>query len=311
MPQQERGGFVQGTGPVPDPGTSAEPRARDARREGLWALVAVQLLFGMFPVTGKLAFASFAPEALAGWRIAVGSAVLLTAAFLRHGRRAVPRWRDLLAIQGLSILGVLCNQVLFVLGLARSRATDAGVVMALIPVFTFVAAIALRQERFRAGRGLGVAVALAGFVLLLDTGTGGRGLGNLLMAANALSYSLYLVLSKPMTRRYPPLVLMAWVYALSLWAVPLFAAGVDPWPDPGPAALWSFVYVLLGPTVLAYFLNLYALARLPASTTAAFVYLQPFIAGLGGLLVLGERPEAGFLRAAGLVLVGLGLVLRR
>ena len=53
---------------------------------------------------------------------------------------------------------------------------------------------------------------------------GGRvAVGNLLIAANCLCYSVYLVALKPLRGRYPTVVMMAWVYLLSLPAVPWLA----------------------------------------------------------------------------------------
>ncbi len=79
---------------------------------------------------------------------------------------------------------------------------------------------------------------------------------------NAFSYSMYRVIAKPLAMRYPPLVLIAWVFALSTWTVPFFARDASFVPPPADCDAWlSLAYVLVFPTMLAYLLNCRAGAR--------------------------------------------------
>lgn len=282
------------------------------------ALAAVQVFFGVFPVVGTLAFApgGLSPLAVGAWRIVAGSLAIGGLAFARFGRRAWPMRADVPLFFAAAMLGVAVNQGLFLVGLAHSTPMNAGLVMSLIPVFTFGIAAIVRQERFSVVRLSGVAIALAGSLPLLfaeGIGTlGAYGLGNLLMVANALCYSGYLVLSKVLTRRYPVIVIAAWAYLYSLVAVPVFATGEHLLPEPGAtAAWWSLAYILLVPTVVAYLLNMFALARVRASTVAVYVYAQPIIAGLTSWIAFGERPTPSMLLAASGLFVGVWLVGRR
>lgn len=292
-----------------------------ARRERLRAhaaLFAVQLAFGLFPLFGLFAFGEggFAPRAVACLRILVGAALVLGLAAAAHGRRALPPralWPRLVVC---SWLGVAANQLLYLEGLSRSNATHAGLVMCGIPVFTFLAALLLRQERFEARRALGVVLALLGGVLWAlrerPELVAAYALGDALMVANTLCYAFYLVLSRPLLVRLPPLVVLGWVYALSIPLVPFLLPGVALVPDGVTRrAVLSLGYVLLVPTVFAYLGNLYALARVRASTTAIYVYLQPLFAGLAGALWLDERPTPALLLCAALVFVGIRLVAAR
>ncbi|MEM7518968.1 MAG: DMT family transporter, partial [Planctomycetota bacterium] len=185
------------------------------------ALTAVQVFFGLFPVfaiwtTGEKAWS---PYAIAVYRIGFGALVLAAIALIVHRRRAFPGARDLFVLAVGSVLGVTLNQVLFLQGVAQSTSVNAGLVMCLIPVFTFTIAALVRQETFALRRALGVLLALSGtafwFVFEKEADVAAHGKGNLLMIANALSYSIYLVLSKPLLKRLPPLVVIAWIYVLA------------------------------------------------------------------------------------------------
>lgn len=295
---------------------SVEPApAREALR-GHAALFAVQLCFGLFPVFGKWVLESLSPFALAAWRVSFGALAMTGIALALHGRRLWPGWRDLALLALASLLGVSANQLLYLSGLARSSAVEAGLVMCLIPVFTFVLAALAGQERFAPSRGFGIALAFAGALWWIARErpelVRRHALGDGLMVANTLCYAGYLVLTKPIARRQPPLVVMAWVYLFALPVVPLVAAGERFVPAGAPARTWaSLAYVLVFPTVVAYLLNVYALARLRASTTAVYVYLQPLVSGAGGALLLGEELTSAVAIAALFVFAGIALVSRR
>jgi len=300
-------------------GADARTPPASGSAAGHAALIAVQLVFGLFPVYGFLAMdpeRGFSPFGLAVWRIAAGAAVLTLMASLFHRGSFAPRRADLPRLALLALLGIVLNQGLYLTGLARSNATNAGLMMCTIPVFTFLVAALARQERFSRVRGLGVALSLVGVLpLVLGEGidlSGEYALGNGLMALNCLSYSCYLVLAKPLRTRYPALVLIAWTYLLSLPYTPLFAGFGSVVPvQPGDGAVWgALTFVLLGPTILAYLLNAFALGRVRASTTAVYIYAQPVLAALGGHLVLGETLDSGVLLAAPALFAGIALVSR-
>ena len=298
--------------------TPTPPEARSDRRQilrGHMALLAVQVCFGFFPIFGKLAFEGLSPGAVAAWRFLVAGLVLGALAWTRHGRDMIPRPADLIRLQVCSLLGVAINMVVFLEGLERTTAVNAGLLMPVIPVYTFAIAVAMGQERFSWRRGAGILMALSGTLFLLfQKGpelSSEHMLGNLLIVINTLSYSLYLVISKPLLVRYPPLVVIAWVFLLSIWTIPLFAEGETLLPSGAGASTWlSLGYILVFPTLIAYLLNTFALSLVTASTTATYILFQPLIAVLAGVLVLGEAFLPGTGVAAAVILAGVWLVVR-
>ncbi|MCB9898406.1 MAG: DMT family transporter [Planctomycetes bacterium] len=279
-------------------------------------LVAVQVCFGVFPLLGKVAMGpgGLQPRALLVWRLLVGTTVLMAIAVARHRRAALPSARDLAALFGLSILGVTLNQLLFLEGLSRSTAVNAGLLMTVIPVATLALAALFGKERLTLPRVLGIALSVTGVAWLFlhrgaAVGAADTSFGDLLMTTNAVSYSAYLVLAKPLLARLPRLVVIAWVFAFGALTAPWFALDVDWAPASTSATQWAAVVgVVLLPTILAYLGNIVVLARTHASTTAAYVVLQPFVAAGLGMAVLGERPEPALAVTAVCVIGGLWLV---
>jgi len=296
--------------------TAVQEPAHHVRR-GYVALVTVQLFFGLFPLFGKTAFQHFSPRAVGAWRIAVGAGVLAVVARLVHGRAFLPRREDWPRFALCALLGIVLNMVLFLEGLERSTAVNTALLLPLIPVFTAVVALVARAERFQLPRAIGMAVAFAGASLVLFQ----RGpdlsrdytVGNLLVVANEVCYAIYLVIARPLLRRYPPLVVIAWVFVLSLWAVPLLAVGDTKLaPESATAGSWlSIAYIVLFATILTYLLNAFALAHVSASTAAAFIFLQPMITVGGGLAWLGESLPEHFVVATVLTFGGVWIVARK
>jgi drug/metabolite transporter (DMT)-like permease len=288
------------------------------RAEGILALIAVQLCFGLSPLFAKWTLVrpgGFSPRALVGWRILFGALCLGGLAAWRHGRAVLPPRAELPRLLLCAALGIVLNMWLYLEGVARTSALHTGLLVVQIPVFTYAVACLARVERAEPRRVLGIAVALLGAVTIVCQRAGGAGaggrIGNVLLVLNCLSYAVYLVLARGLLQRFPTLVVIAWVFWLSLAGVPfLFAAG-PLWPEnAAPRVLLSFAYTLFFGTFLAYLLNAFALARVPASTVAVFIFLQPLVAGAAGVLVLGERLTLPVAGAGVLLLSGIALVAR-
>lgn len=217
----------------------------------------------------------------------------------------------LLPFAGLALLGTVLNQALFLTGLQHTTAVEATLLVGSIPLFTYALGWRLGREPSKPNRWAGLAVALSGVATLLVT----RGarletshlVGNLLILGNCFSYSLYLVLAKPLLETQPSVRSMGVLFLLgALLFAPLGGRELLalPWATLSTTTLLSLAYAVVFPTIVAYFLNLWALKRAPASLVAIYVLAQPLIAALlAALPPLRERPTP-VLFAAGLLIVG-------
>ena len=178
------------------------------------ALLAAQFGFAVFPIFGKLALTTIPALVLAALRV-VSAALILEGLRRAAGKEEVAK-RDRAAVLLYGILGVTLNQVLFILGLSLSTAINTTILGATIPVFTLLAAVLLGRERMTVSAGLGVTLAAAGALLLLEVHQfdwhSRYARGNLLLLANSISYSFYLVLSRPILSRYSALTIVSRVF---------------------------------------------------------------------------------------------------
>lgn len=276
------------------------------------ALASAQAGFALFPVFGKLALGSLPPLVLAGLRVV--SAALLLEGIRRASRNPRPAPADRKIFFLLALLGVSINQVFFILGLSLTTAINTAVLTATIPVFTLAAAVLLRRERLRGRSTLGLAFAFAGALVLLNVQkfdlSSNFVKGDLLLLANCLSYSFYLVLGRPVMERYraPTAIAAVFLYGtlpiLSV-AAPSFAR-FSP-ESVTPLAWWNLAGIVVFCSVLPYLLNSWALARTHASRVAFYVFLQPLIGAGMAIAVLNEQLTPRTAVAAALIFAGLGV----
>jgi drug/metabolite transporter (DMT)-like permease len=279
---------------------SSNPQSavRDPHPSGVWphvALVAVQVIFGTWPILGKIALRVLPSTGLVAFRVAGAAAAFLLLGRLT-GRRAVPARRDLARFALYSLLGVVLNQFLFTKGISLSTVTNAALLGTAIPVFTLLVSALLGYERLSGRAALGTAVAAAGVVYLIDPLradlSGDKTLGNLLLVANTLAYGAYLAVTQDAFRRYGALTAMTWVFLFAcVAAVPVggYHLAETPLREVGAGVWLAVVYIILVPTVGAYYLNAWALERASPSTVAVYIYLQPLIAYAVAPLVLGAE----------------------
>lgn len=281
------------------------------------ALVLVQVFFASLAIIGRVVLPVVPPAALVTFRILGAAAALLLVNTIRGGPWITDR-RALARAAFAGWLGVTANQSLYLFGLQHSTAVNATILVTTVPVFTVFGSLLLGLERPSALKLAGIGLAALGALYLVDPArlsfSPGVALGNLLILLGMICYASYFLVSKPLVARYDPITASTYVM--------LFAAlGVLPFGVPAllgadyhavSATIWWLVtYVVLGPTIGAYFLNLWALRRASSNTVATFMYLQPLLAAAVAPLVLPGESLARRTIVAGLaIFAGLGLVIR-
>jgi len=181
----------------------------------LWSLlVAVTVFSGLTPVAAGFATEELPPLTLALVRFGIAGILLrLTASALRLSIRFQPNDRWLLVL-----LGAICvpvNQAAFLFGVRLANASHAGIAYALVPVLVFWLTLALGTARLSARMMLATVLAFLGAVAASYNAHGVRGgdasavagdvarvlLGDGLLFAAALSWSVFIILSQDLVKR--------------------------------------------------------------------------------------------------------------
>ena len=294
-------------------------RNPDAPQPTIYAWLALLLLLW----SANFIFAKFALRELPlplvlGLRYVFFAACMLPVVAL--GRRGSTwqghpwKWSDAPAVLGVGLLGLVGNQVLFLIGLSMTSIAHAGVISALSPVLVLLGSAALGHERITRLRIAGLLIAACGVVVLQfsrgSTGEATRA-GDGVMLLSVLVFAAFNLLGKPIAERVGSLRMNATAYAAAgLLALPVTWWNLGRGAHASLLAWTGVVYMAVCSSVIGYLIYAHALRHLPASRVSVVVYLQPLLASLLAVLMLGERPGAGFLPAAALVLAGVYVVER-
>ena len=305
-----------------------ERTAKSSRGGSRWAthaaLLVVQIAFASQAVEAKIAMLprtqggeAIEAEAIAMMRM-VGAAVFFQAAVFsfRRGANAPPQlsWSVHAKLAGLAVLGVTLNQALFLAGLRESTPFVVSLLGATIPVLAAALAILFRKEAASWRTGAGLFLAFSGVLWLIGVGAGAHvDHGAVLVALNCLSYAAYVVFSRDVVLRVGSMRFMAWVFT---YGVVLFAPlGARPLlaqiPLLEPRGWLLLGYIVAVPTIVAYGLNAWALARTTATTVTIYIYLQPLIAALLARLQLGHPISSRAGTASLLILGGVAVTTLR
>ena len=135
-------------------------------------------------------------------------------------------------------------------------------------------------------------------------------LGDVLIFINATSYGLYLVIVKPLMKKYKPITIIKWVFLFGYIIV--FPMGWNEftqiqWSEMPTIVIWETVYVVVATTFFAYLFNIYALKVLSPTVASSYIYLQPVLAGL--FAVWMGRDHITLLKVLAAVLIFAGVYL--
>lgn len=251
------------------------------------------------------------PEALAMMRMLGGALFFQVLMRARATQEVAITRADHLRLAGLSVLGIALNQTLFLIGLRWTTPFSVSLLGATIPVFTAVLAVLFGKET-RSGRVvIGLVLALSGVLSLI--GVGSLDPGAMLVALNSLSYSAYVVLSRDVVLRVGALRSVTWIftYAALMFAPFGMSSMIAQVPQFTARGAILVGYIVVMPTIVAYLLNAWALARSSATLVTVYIYLQPLIAATLAYVQLGHGVTKRAAIAAPLILLGLGVVASR
>ena len=226
----------------------------------------------------------------------VGGAVLmwLVSFFLRCRPIARRDWVRLLLGGG---VGLFLFIYLFVSSLRYGNPIDISIIMTLPPVFVILIGVIFQRQRPSLAEYAGVAVSMAGAVIVIVAGGTGRNgsdnlLGDLLAVASTLCYAFYLVILEGPTKTYRPVNMLRWVFLFAaipaLFLIPGMSS--EPIAHASAAVPWLEIgFILLCPTFIAYFLVQPAIKKIGSELVSLYQCLLPVFATLSAVMMGLDR----------------------
>ncbi len=255
---------------------------RNAQLSAHAALFLVNTLYGASHVVAKDVLGEYLePSVFILFRVS-GAVVLFW--FIRlcfQNEKVAKKDLGLLALCGL--FGVAINQLFFFYGLHYSSAINSGIIMAANPIMVLILSYFILKEKISWMKMFGIFIGATGVILLTlqsAATTTQASWGDAFLFINALSYAMYLVLAKPLMKKYAPMTVITYVFSFGLFFVLLFPPTLSnliqtPFST-FPLEIWlKIIYVIVGVTFLTYLLTMYGLKHLSPSVSSVYIYIQP------------------------------------
>jgi drug/metabolite transporter (DMT)-like permease len=277
-------------------------------------LAATWLVWGSTYLAIKFALVSFPPFLQMGSRFLVAGALL--AAWMRWVKRAqwpnARQWRHALLVGALMLGGGMGGTAY------AEQSVGSGLVVAFIAVVPVMMAAGLMLWRVFPSRleAAGIAVGLGG-VLMLTQGAGfqASAAGLVAIALACLTWTAGSLLSQRRTPLAPGAMgfasemLCGGLVLLAMAALHgEYATFAHQWP-PAPVALAAWLYLVVFGSLIAFNAYMLLLAKASPGLASSYCFVNPVIALLLGVSLGGETVSGYEWAAAGVVLVGVVLLL--
>jgi drug/metabolite transporter (DMT)-like permease len=280
---------------------------------GVLAMIAFWNMNFLF---GKIALRYIDGFTLASFRLVLAGALMIPIYFLAPGKRSIDR-RDLWALAGLGLIGVVFNQGGFTLGLSFTTAGHSSIIVGTAPIMVLLMARLQGMEQLDGAKVGGMALAFTGISILAAE----HGLsfssstlrGDLITFSSTTAFAIYTIYGKKLAAKYDAVAMIASnSAAAAIIVMPLAvhqAVRLD-WRRVAWQGWGGVVYMAVMSSIVSYMIFYWALRHMPASRLAAFSYLEPLFVVTTGVLLLGEKLTPSLFVGGAFTLAGVYLTER-
>lgn len=305
-----------GSGPVKVRLVSSRGRIREPEivtRRGWLLFAAVSIVWGVPYLFIKIAVEGASPAFVAWSRVTIGAAVLLPIAWRRGALRGLrPR---LGALATFAAFEVAIPFLLIAWGERFVSSSLAAILISCLPIAVAVLSFRLDPgERLTRIRLTGLLIGLAGVILLVGIDVGGRPrelFGAACVLVATVCYALGALIVKRRLSDLEPLGPITVALGLSAALLTPAAAASFPAGLPSVNVLASIVVLGIGCTATALLLYFALIAEAGPGRATVITYVNPLIAVVLGVALLGERIGGAALAGVALILTGSWLSTRR
>ena len=253
------------------------------------AVLLANIIFGLgVPVTKLLLDQWVSPMAYMATRCLGAAAIFWLISLFLPREKVAPRDLTVIILGGL--LGIVVSQTLTAWALTFTTPVYFSLIATLTPVATMLCAALFIGEKISVRGIAGVALGVAGAMLMVFVGwQGGSGkndiLGIALTLLSMLTWAVYLIITRKVSARYTAVTQMKWVFLASAIAVlPFSLTDLQSATLYSAATQWSglaeMAFIVVFATVAGYFAIPFAMRFLKATTVSVYTNLQPIVASL-------------------------------
>lgn len=283
---------------------------------GVTYLTLTASIWGAQFVVSKIVLDVVSPMILIWLRYIVAMVVLAVLALATRQSWRI-KTQHMPLVVAIGIVGYVVSIAAQFVGTQLSTAQLGSVVTASTPAFMVVFAYPILKEQITWRKGVSLALATVGVVLVV--GIGGHvdksyQLGGIALLVAAITWALMSVLVKRVPEDYSQLVITTYVMLVAVIAMTPFVLGslqqVEAVVSLGSSTLLEILYIGIVSTACAYYLWNKGLLMVEAGVGGLCFFFQPLVGTLLGWLILGERVGTTFWLGAVLIVAGVLLAIR-
>jgi drug/metabolite transporter (DMT)-like permease len=285
------------------------------------ALLAACVLWAVSFVATRVALETTPPLVVVSLRLLVSAACFLPWIVTSGGLAGIGGPRGLGRLFGLSLFGAGLHYGLQTVGLQYTTASNASLYAVTAPITILLLSAMFLGETITVRKALGVAVAVAGVLVVMGPGTltslelDDPVKGDLLVLVSIVMWGLFTVLGKKVTDELGALKVTSWVTLIgALWMIPvglyelrttgysLSSVSLEAW--------LAIAFLGVGCSFLAVLLYFAALRRTESQKVGVYLYTIPPMTAVVAVLYLGETLSVNLVLGAALVIAGVALTER-
>lgn len=275
-------------------------------------------MFGSSMVFSRFGVGQFEPTTYIGIRMVISSLMALAVFRIATGRR-LPRDRELWKRAGLlGVFGTAAPMTCVITSLQYQSSGVAALLLSVGPAITIVLAhFALPDELLSRRKVFGVSLALGGAMLLALSGEDGlpdvqaaAPTGYILVLVAMVFSSVMVIYARKRLTGYDAYEvgsIRIFTTALVVMPLSLLTVGFD-LSAVTAAGYVALLYSAIMGTFLGLLLSFYNIKRFGATPAVMTTYIIPIVAGIGGVLVLGEEITLTMTIGMGVIVSGIALL---
>ncbi len=278
-------------------------------RRGWWLFAAMSLIWGIPYLLIKVAVGGVSPPVLVLARVGIGAALLLPIAIRRRELNVLRPYWPWLAL--FATVEMIVPWLLLSEAETRLASSLSGLLIASVPILVAVLSrFTGRRDRLTPARWTGLLVGLGGVALLVGGGASGAPSAVAEVLTVALCYAIGPLIAARKLSELPPLGMTASCLAFAAVVYAPFAALTWPSAVPAGKVLAALLTLAVLCTAIAFLLFFALIAEAGPARATVITYVNPAVAVVLGVLVLGEKLTVSMAGAFVLILGGSVLATR-
>ncbi len=280
-------------------------------------LLLAVIFWGLSFVATKMALQYLSPFEIIALRLLLGAPVLYLIVVAK--KIDITLKKNDIPILLITSIVLAVHFLIQAFGLIYTSATNTGWLIATIPVFIAILSRLFLKEKVGPVKLLGILIATVGALFLISKGRLTslewlKSVGDWLILTSCVTWAVYTIITRDLTRRYHPLVVTLAILilpALLLNAYCAFTTPISRLLELPLEIIGALVFLGIFCLGLAQWVWLEGLSRKSATEVGVFLYIEPIVTTLGAIPILGESINLFGIAGALLILLGVYLVQRR